>query len=194
MKEYTCLNTKIFQDKEGYQILSIRLEDIEKIRQWRNTQVKILRQQTLITFDEQQAYFQQIIWPTFEYSQPSQILFSFLLNGECIGYGGLTHIDWISSRAEVSFLVDPNRTVNPSDYHTDYSHFLNLLCQAAFEDLHLHRLFAETFAFRQDHMKVLEDFGFKPEGILREHVYKQENWYDSFFHGLLANEWGSHAE
>lgn len=186
---YKCLKENTFKDDQGYQILPIRHEDIEKIRLWRNAQMDVLRQKTVLTIEAQQFYFQQHVWPTFQQEKPSQILFSFLLNGACIGYGGFTYLDWKNSRSEVSFLVDPKRAEDPFLYPQDFRHFLHLLCQVAFEQLHLHRLLTETFAFRHSTLTVLEECGFKKEGVLREHVYKQGQWVDSIMHGFLSEEW-----
>lgn len=185
---YKCLPKNSFQDREGYVIVAIRKEDLEPIRLWRNSQVDILRQKVQISLKEQQDYYHQAIWPTFIQLQPKQILFSFLFNQECIGYGGLTNIDWESSRAEVSFLVDPARIENEAGYQQDFSHFLKLLSVVAFDTLNLHRLFTETFAFRKEHIAILEKAGFQHEGVLREHVRKRNQWCDSILHGLLAEE------
>jgi RimJ/RimL family protein N-acetyltransferase len=187
---YKCLKKNSFKDHHGYQLVPIREEDIELIRFWRNAQLEVLRQKAVISFEEQQLYFQQVVWPTLIQQYPSQLLFSFLLNLDCIGYGGLTNIDWESSRAEVSFLVNPMRAENAHNYTCDFMHFLALLCQVAFGDLHLHRLFTETFAFRVEHIHILENFGFKREGVLREHVFKRNGWHDSVMHGFLFEEWG----
>lgn len=186
---YKCLSKNVFKDLEGYQLIAIRSEDIEQIRLWRNAQIEVLRQNHEISAQEQQSYFQKNIWPTFQYLQPKQILFSFLFHQTCIGYGGLTNIEWKALRAEVSFLVDPLRVKDKNNYAQDYNHFLKLLCQVAFQELHLHRLFTETFAFRIDHIQILEKFGFIQEGRLREHIFKNEQWQDSIMHGLLAQEW-----
>ncbi len=189
---YQCLAKNQFQDDTGYQLVAIRPEDIENIRLWRNAQLDVLRQKTLLSVEEQQDYFQKIIWPTFQEAHPPQLLFSFLLNQTCIGYGGLVHIDWENARAEVSFLVDPSRLTHLETYKKDFSHFLSLICHVAFVELHFHRLCGETFAFRTEQIVLLENFGFKREGILREHVFKRQQWQDSVLHGLLATEWSPH--
>lgn len=186
---HQCLAKNQFQDDAGYQLVAIRPEDVENIRLWRNAQLDILRQKTLLTSEEQQAYFQKAIWPTFQEAHPPQLLFSFLLNQTCMGYGGLVHIDWENARAEVSFLVDPSRLAHPEGYKKDFSHFLTLICQVAFLELNFHRLYGETFAFRKEQIAILENFGFKREGVLREHVFKCQQWQDSILHGLLATEW-----
>ncbi len=186
---YKCLINNWFEDPEGYGITSIRQEDMELIRLWRNAQIDILRQKTVLSLEEQRLYFQKVIYPTFSQEEPKQIIFSFLFYKQCIGYGGLTNIDWGARHAEVSFLVDPLRVEDGLQYKQDFTHFLTLLCQIAFQILSLHRLFTETFAFRTYHMQILEEFGFKQEGILREHVFKRHHWHDSVMHGLLSREW-----
>lgn len=188
---YQCLTKPYFEDESGYQLVTIRAEDLENIRLWRNAQLDILRQKVNISTEEQQNYFQKVIWPTFKQPHPPQLLFSFLLDQTCIGYGGLVHLDWENARAEVSFLVDPSRINDQKGYKKDFLHFLNLICQIAFQELNLHRLCVETFAFRKEHIAVLEHFGFKQEGVLREHIFKRQQWQDSLLHGLLAHEWSS---
>lgn len=187
-KKYACLTSSQFADDKGYKIVAIREQDIENIRIWRNAQIDVLRQKIPLSQEDQRAYFQRHIWPSFQNPNPEQILFSFLYQDACIGYGGLTRIDWEARRAEVSFLVDPLRAQDPVLYARDYTQFLFLLSLAAFKDLQFHRLYAETFAFRLEHMRILEECGFKQEGILREHIYKRGQWWDSLIHGLLAKE------
>lgn len=185
---YKCLAKERYEDGSGYALVPLREQDIEAIRCWRNAQMDILRQQHVISPEEQKAYYTHTIQPLFQMEHPRQILFSFLKEDHCIGYGGLTYIDWISKRAEVSFLVDVERAGHSKLYQEGFLHFLELLKKVAFVDLKFHRLFAETFAFRTEHMRILEFAGFKLEGRLREHVFKQDKWVDSFFHGILQYE------
>lgn len=185
---YKCLSKNVFEDQEGYRIVPLRREDIEIIRIWRNEQQDLLRQKGTITTQDQVNYFNSQVAPAFEFLQPKQILFSFLYKNVCIGYGGLTHCDWEDGRAEVAFLIDPQRTLDFLSYQRDFHHFLFLLCEATFNSLNFHRLFTETFAFRHEHINVLESFGFQREGILRDHIFKKQQWFDSYIHGLLRDE------
>lgn len=184
---YKCLFKQSIEDKDGYKITALRLTDKEPIREWRNAQIEILRQQTPLTSTQQKSYF-GMLEKTFNEDYPEQILFSFLYQDGLIGYGGLTHIDWDSKRAEVSFLLDPKRMEDGLIYKRDFLHFLTLLVRIAFEELKLNRLFTETFSFRKHTIHVLELFGFKHEGILRKHVRKNGSFHDSIMHGLLAEE------
>jgi RimJ/RimL family protein N-acetyltransferase len=186
---YTCLKKHRFSDSSGYEIVTIRQEDMENIRLWRNAQMNVLRQKAPISFNEQQQYFHHIIPSDFNQAYPKQILLSYLLHNQCIGYGGLVHLDWESRRGEVSFLVDPTRLQPTGQYDQDFTHFLSLLAELTFCDLQLHRLHVETYAFRTDHIRVLENFGFVLEGTLRQHIRKENVFYDSLMHGLLKEEY-----
>lgn len=185
---YKCLHRQVFADSEGYRLIPVRQEDIESIRQWRNAQMEVLRQSAPISREEQEKYYKQQVWPLFSQERPRQILFSFLLHEQCIGYGGLTNLDWASKRAELSFLIDPRRAEEAKLYAQDLRHFLGLLTRILFKELKFHRLFAETFAFRRKTIALLEQFGFKQEGILKDHVFKRDQWVDSVILGLLDSQ------
>jgi RimJ/RimL family protein N-acetyltransferase len=182
--EYRCLKKQIYQEGE-WSIVPIREIDMAKIRDWRNEQIIILRQNHILSEEEQKNYWERVLKPGFSEEKPHQILFSYLKNGELIGYGGLTHIDWNSARAEVSFLLATDRKTQQATYQKEFALFLSLLKRAAFEDLKLHRLFAETFNLRPAHVEVLEKAGFALEGTLKDHVRIENNYYDSLIHGLL---------
>jgi RimJ/RimL family protein N-acetyltransferase len=159
LKKYDCLQKNLFV--EGlYKLLPIRYEDIFLIREWRNEQMDVLRQDKLLTTEDQELYYQEFIMPTFSQPKPKLILFSFLYQDACIGYGGLTHIEWDNRRAEVSFLLATERARNAEIYQKEFRIFLLLLKKIAFEDLRFHELFTETFDMRPKHIAILEDEGF----------------------------------
>jgi RimJ/RimL family protein N-acetyltransferase len=111
---------------------------------------------------------------------------------EFVGYGGLTHIDWLHRRAEISFLVDPERAADRERYEADFSAFLDFLERWAFTDLGLNRLYTETYAFREHHIRILESRGLEPEGHLRQHILDpvgDGGFVDSIIHGITADRW-----
>ncbi len=108
--EYKILKHDTFFDGE-YSLTSIRKEDLYLIKQWRNNQMDVLRQNKVLTDEDQLHYFHHIVFPEFDKNNPKQILLSFLYESRCIGYGGLTNIDWESKRAEISFLLDDGRII-----------------------------------------------------------------------------------
>jgi RimJ/RimL family protein N-acetyltransferase len=179
---YICLKNQEFKT-DSYRMLPIRMEDIFLIKQWRNEQIDILRQNVLLTDDMQKIYFENVIKPLFLLAQPDQILFSILKEGHFIGYGGLVHIDWNNKMAELSFLVETIRSKQSEIYKVDFSAFLTMIKKVAFNELNFHRIFAETYDIRPLHISVLENEGFKYEKRLKDHVEIQGKLKDAFIHG-----------
>jgi len=171
-----------------YELKKIELADMEAIRVARNEQIDVLRQKHPISKEEQIAYFNNAVAVEQAKKNPQMILYSLFKDGLWIGYGGLVHIDWEHKRAEVSFLVATARAQDEKLYAQDFSNFLKLLTKIAFVDLKLHRLYTETFAFRKEHIQILEKFGFKKEGVLKEHLLIKGIPHHSIMHGLLAKE------
>lgn len=184
---YACLQKQQFETPP-YQIIPIRYEDIFLIKEWRNEQMDILRQDVLLTDAMQEAYYEKTIFPSFALPRPDQILFSYLKNHQFIGYGGIVHIDWEAKQGEVSFLVDTMRTKIAADYEADFSSFLKLIKEAAFNDLHFHRLYTETFDIRPLHIATLEKSGFLLEKRMKNWVTINEKPTDALIHGCVQND------
>lgn len=183
--KYACLKSQLFTS-DSYQILPIRYSDIFLIKQWRNEQIDILRQNVLLTDTMQEAYFTHTIQPGFAEEKPQQILFSYLKDSSLIGYGGLVHIDWTGRQAEVSFLVDTQRAQNPSVYESDFSHFITLIKKVAFHDLLFSRLYTETFDVRPQHIAILERAGFHLEQRLKKRITIDDKLVDALIHGCTG--------
>ncbi len=104
-KKYPFLKSNKYSYGE-YSIIPIRYEDRLSIMKWRNEQMYHLRQKELLTEEQQNNYYKNVVSKLFKQEQPEQILFSYLKNDKCIGYGGLVHINWTDKNAEVSFIMD----------------------------------------------------------------------------------------
>lgn len=105
MREYKALTQQIYEHGE-YRIIPIRHEDRYEIMKWRNEQIYHLRQTDPLTEASQDKYFNDIIAPLFEEKHPEQLLFSLIKGTKLIGYGGLVHIDWVKSTAEISMIME----------------------------------------------------------------------------------------
>ena len=145
MNRYKSLKSQVFE-KNNYKIVPIRCEDRFDIMNWRNEQMYHLRQNSLLTTKEQDMYFKKVVNKLFEKETPNQILFSYLKDGKCIGYGGLVHINWIDKNAEISFVLNTNLESNEFSFH--WSNYLGLLEQVAFKELFLHKIFTYAFDLR----------------------------------------------
>lgn len=172
-------------------IRAVALQDIERIRQWRNAQMNVLRQSSPITPEEQERYFNEHVWPEMKAERPKQILLAIENNCELVGYGGIVHIDWKTLRGEISFLLEPELENSPIDLHEIFSCYLKIVYEIAFVDLGLNKLISETYAFRKTHIGIMESSGLRVEGYLRHHVLIDGHLTDCYVHGILSSEWSS---
>lgn len=163
----------------NYTLEPIRPQDWEPVRQWRNAQMDILRQNEPINKEQQKNYAKLY------YSFPSlTLLYSFLLDNELIGYGGLAKIDWENNRAETSFLLNPERVKDNDLYLKEFIIFHEMLRWYT-KKMNLHKWCAETFEFRTWHIHCMEKFGFQYEGRLVDAVRKNGRYVDCILHGKI---------
>ena len=139
--------------------------------------------------------FQQKRWFGCLKGDKNQVLFALMAERPSktnfIGYCGITNIDFKNRRGEISFLVDPARVARKDVYRRDFLAALTMLCRYGFVELNLNRIFTETYDFRKEHIKILEEFGFKREGELRKHCFGGGRYFNSLIHSVLSSEWGS---
>jgi RimJ/RimL family protein N-acetyltransferase len=184
MGEYKCLSKQTYSFNE-YNIVPIRDEDKYDIMQWRNEQIYHLRQSKPLDKESQDNYFNNVIVKLFEKENPDQILFSYLENGKCIGYGGLVHINWLDKNAEISFIMKTKEEVHFNLY---WSNFLNLIEQVTFEELKFHKIFTFAFDIRPHLYKVLDENGFQKEATLKEHCFFENNFIDVVIHSKFKTK------
>lgn len=169
-----------------YTLVPIRYEDRYDIMKWRNEQIDVLRQDEILTPEQQDLYFKNTVMSLFSQSQPSQILWSFLLGDELIGYGGLVHINHEEKTAEISFLTTPQRANNKTLFQEDWFTYLQILKPIAFDELHLETIFTYAFDIRPELYKVLEKSGFELTKRLPKEFVKKDKFYDVVIHSCTA--------
>lgn len=174
MRKYAAIKTQSLTYND-YTIVPIREEDKYVIMHMRNEQIFHLRQKEPLTVEQQDHYFASVISPLFEARQPPQILFSFLHNNECIGYGGLVHINWLDRYAEISFIIKPELEENY--FAVCWQSFLHMIQQVAFDEIKLHKIFTYSYDLRPKLYPVVESSGFYKEAILKEHCFFEESRY-----------------
>lgn len=187
MHTYIALKNKQTYRNESFQIVPIRLEDRHAIRNWRNEQIYHLRQTKELTVEEQNNYFKQVISKLFEEQNPEQILFSFLQDEICIGYGGLVHINWIDKHAEISFLMDTDR--EKESFGLLWGNFLELIQQVAFLNLGLHKVFTYAFDVRPHLYPILEEGGLHLEAVLNDHCYFDGTFKNVHIHSRISSDY-----
>ena len=177
---YHCLDQQVFK-KFPYELVPIRAEDRLLIMQWRNEQMYHLRQKNILTQADQDHYFKTVVEPAFSQSFPNQVLFSFLENGVCIGYGGLVHIDWEVRSAEISFLMQTDREAE--EFERLWSIYLSLIEWVAFDHLQLQRIFTYSYELRPRLYPILDRKGFHEEKRIPREILLDDQWIDALIHG-----------
>ena len=185
MRNYKPLNIQEFESGE-FKLIPIRNEDRYLIMKWRNEQMYHLRQNKKLNEKDQDSYFENVVSNLFSKEQPEQILFSFLKDGELIGYGGLVHINWIDKNAEISFLMN---TEFEKDYFQEYwLIYLGLIEKIAFQQLSFHKIFTYAFDLRPKLYDILEIAGFSQEAKLIDHSIFENEYKNIFIHSKFGFE------
>jgi UDP-4-amino-4,6-dideoxy-N-acetyl-beta-L-altrosamine N-acetyltransferase len=107
------------------------------------------------------------------------------LQGEAIGTVGLNGINYRSRHAEWGrFMIGDKRYLGKG-YALEAMH---LSIRYAFSHLNLHRLYLMVFEWNKRARSMYERFGFRREGILRDHVFRDGKYLDVVVYGLLVQE------
>jgi RimJ/RimL family protein N-acetyltransferase len=176
---YHILKTSQYESG-NIKIVPIRYEDRLLIMNWRNGQMYHLRQQKVLTETDQNQYFDTIVSNLFGANQPNQLLFSYLQDDVCIGYGGLVHINWKDKNAEISFIIDPE--LEKEYFQQHWTTYLTLIEQVAFEGLDLRKIYTYAFDLRPHLYKAVEAAGFEKEAELKEHFLHNAEYKSVVIH------------
>jgi len=124
-----------------------------------------------------------VVSQLFDQEQPDQILFSFLESGQCIGYGGLVHINWQDKNAELSFIMET--ALDKERFYEIWRAYLELIEKVAFEDLELHKIYTYAFDLRSKLYNAIEAMGFVEEARLKEHIEFNDHCIDVVIHSKM---------
>jgi len=184
MKSYKALNNQIYSSGK-FSLVPIRFEDKLDIMKWRNEQLYHLRQQKPLTLEDQEKYFNDVISNLFEQEKPNQILFSFLENDICVGYGGLVHINWINKNAEISFLMDTD--LEKKYFNKYWKIYLALIEKLAFKNIGLKKIYTYSYNIRPQLFDVLLNSEYVEEAVLKDHVFVDNSYQDIRIHSKFNN-------
>jgi ribosomal-protein-alanine N-acetyltransferase len=112
--------------------------------------------------------------------------FSAVVRGVPIGVVGLCHWDPVNASAEVSFYIGDARARRKG--YTKAA--LQLLHAWGFQELGLHRIWAECYTFNVPGQQTLLAAGYVQLGVQRHTVRRKDGeWASSIFYDLLEDEW-----
>lgn len=106
-------------------------------------------------------------------------------SAEVKGLINLDGVSWSNRHTEIGIGI-----ADPSARGKGYaSEALQLLIEYCFNEMGLHRIFARIIEGNEPSVRLFQKFGFRQEGIMREHVFRHGNWRDMYFYGLLKKEY-----
>lgn len=184
MPIYKSINKQRYTSGK-YSIVPIRMGDRYTIMKWRNEQIYHLRQLKPLTKKAQDSYFKNVVSKLFNQEKPEQLLFSYLKENKCIGYGGLVHINWQDKHAEISFIMDTS--LEKDFFELYWEIYLNLIEQLAFDELQLHKIFTYAYDLRPHLYSLFEKAGYRREATLKEHVCFNDKYIDVVIHSKINN-------
>ena len=185
--KYSCLNKKTYLVNK-IKFDSIEINDIEKIRIWRNQQIYHLRQNNLITKKEQLKYFKNNVWNEKNKLKPTKILFSIRYNNNLIGYCGLVHISWANKNAEISFLLKSSIKENSNKFLLLFETYIKFISKIAFSELNLHKIYTECFSTRLKLIEKIKLLGFVNSGYKKDFYFKKGKFISSLIQSLYNTD------
>jgi RimJ/RimL family protein N-acetyltransferase len=106
-------------------------------------------------------------------------------NDEMIGYGMIALIDRYNRRCKVGITIGDKRHWGKGLA----KEVLKAVISYSFDTLGLNRIGAEVYAFNDRSIRLFEGLGFRREGVVRQSVFKKNQFVDEYNYGLLKSEW-----
>lgn len=109
-------------------------------------------------------------------------------SGAMIGNCGIRVNDPDSGEANIGYELDPDYWGR--GYATEAA---VAIVRFGFEDLALHRIWAECIADNRGSSRVLEKIGMRCEARFREHQRFRGRWWDTCIYAILIHEWQANS-
>jgi UDP-4-amino-4,6-dideoxy-N-acetyl-beta-L-altrosamine N-acetyltransferase len=160
---------------------ALRAEDLDRTLEWVNDPEVTRYTGTVFTISasEHQQWYQELLR-----DRTRRVFAIVTSDAKHIGNIGLKDIDWVARNAEVLVYVGEGE-FRGKGYGIEA---IEALVELAFQRLNLHRLYAKVFSYNERAMKSFERCGFKSEGLLREHVFRDGSYHGVAILGILRGE------
>jgi len=130
----------------------------------------------------------QIRWYNEQVLKDSRtIMFSIIELGgnRLLGACGLCYIDWVNRNADFSIYIGADNLYIDDKFAPDAG---RVMANYAFNELSMHRLWAEIYDFDEPKKRLFDTLGFTLDGRHRQTHWAEGKWNDSLFYGLLKGE------
>lgn len=107
-----------------------------------------------------------------------------LEDNEYIEGCGINYVDWKNSRAEVGIFL--GKPFWNKGYGTDA---MRVLVNFIFNEMNLNKISLNVYSFNERAIRSYEKVGFKVEGVLKQHIYREGHYHDEIIMAILKSEW-----
>jgi RimJ/RimL family protein N-acetyltransferase len=166
---------------EAVDLHTIEEEDLPFLREWVNDP-RVWRgidRATPSNATQQRAFYEEVV------CDEGSVTLLLCADGTPVGMVGLEGIDERAGSAEVGYWVVPDE--RGQGYATEA---VALVVDHGFEELRLHRVAARVHEGNEASRRVLERVGFTREGVHREAAFRDGEYRDTWWYGLLEGDRG----
>lgn len=158
-------------------------EDMPQLLEWRNNpnHRKYYREYRDTNLEDQTEWYKNVLMhdPTWHH-----FIVRPINDNTPIGVAFLNHIHPVYRTGEFGITLG-HPEYRGKGYGKD---MLKTLLKYGFEELNLNRIWCEVYS-NNESVHMYRKIGFKDEGILRQHVFKNGKYLDSYILGMLKTEY-----
>ncbi|MEK3974191.1 MULTISPECIES: GNAT family protein [unclassified Psychrobacillus] len=160
---------------------AIERTDLPILLEWRNKPEfrMFFREHKELNMENQQSWFDNYVILD---SNTRMFAIIELSTQELIGACGLCYIDWVNRSADFSIYIGKNDLYIDDILSIDAALSME---KYAFEELNLHRLWAEIYSIDEKKIKFFNKLQFEQEGHLKETHWTTGRWVDSLYFGKI---------
>lgn len=162
---------------------AIEERDLSQLLEWRNMpEFRLFFRE----FKELNSTNQRMWFEKYVMKDVSTQMFAIvdLQTNELIGACGLCYIDWVNRNADFSIYIGKDNVYIDDVYAIEAA---QLMERYGFEELNLHRLWAEIYSIDEKKMEFFKGLNFAQEGIFKETHWTQGKWVDSIYFAKINN-------
>ena len=165
----------------GAAMRRLRLDDIARVRAWRNLPDVARYMYT----DHEISEAEHARWFADALDRPDRLYWIIELDGQPVGLANLVEISERHRRASWAFyLADPAVRGRGVGSFTE-----RYVLKHAFVELGLHKLCCEVLASNEAVVQMHQKFGFVVDGVLRQHIWKDGTFDDVVSLSMTAEEY-----
>lgn len=136
-----------------------------------------------LTLHEEESWFESIsaLQDTYKFAIET------LEDNHFIGGCSINHVDWKNSVATVGIFIG-DKAYRGNGYGTDA---MNVLMSFIFKQMNINKIRLTCYSFNIQAIKCYEKCGLVTEGILRQEIFRDRQYYDKVAMGILREEYFS---